>query len=71
MENIKIRCDVFEQLKIAAENKNLNKINEIVEKIELENLRKKILRAAFADYKKTGSAESLKIYIETKNESVF
>lgn len=66
MEYIKISTQDFNAIRIAAEESKNTSIIELLEKIELETLRKKIMRANYAEYKKTGEKEYLENYLKIK-----
>lgn len=68
MEQIKIDFNTFQELKKAIWDENITIAARIIENIELDNLKKTILKEAFKKYKTTGNKEFLKIYIDTKNQ---
>lgn len=69
MDQIKISAEDFYKIKIAAEESKNTVIIDILEKIELDLLRKKIMRANYAEYKKTGDKEYLNNYLKIKADS--
>lgn len=66
---IRVDLSTFEDLKIAAINKDLDRINDIINNIEMEILKRDILRAAYTRYKKTGRKEYLHEYIKLKSDN--
>lgn len=60
--------ETFEKLKIAAWEENIKEITNILNDIELNNIKNQILRTAYKNYKINGNKEDLDIYIQLKKD---